>query len=78
MARIVRAPSWQVQTRSRRGRLQRLLIDHEPAPTPLHLMLQPSRLASLRIRAFVDYLVERWRSIDTLGTQSRTARSARS
>ncbi|WLA48383.1 LysR substrate-binding domain-containing protein [Bradyrhizobium elkanii] len=50
------------------GRLARLLIDHEPAPTPLHLMLQPSRLASPKIRAFVDYLVEQWGEIDALRT----------
>ncbi|KRR28859.1 hypothetical protein [Bradyrhizobium retamae] len=34
----------------------RLLADYKPAPAPLHLMLQPSRLASPKIRAFVDYL----------------------
>jgi hypothetical protein len=35
----------------------------------LHLMFQPSRLASPKIRAFVDYLVERWRSVDPFGAQ---------
>ncbi|WP_407149699.1 LysR family transcriptional regulator [Bradyrhizobium sp. ORS 86] len=63
-AGIVRAPSWQVQTDLANGRLKRLLIDHEPAPTPLHLTFQPSRLASPKIRAFVDYLVEQWGRID--------------
>ncbi|MHC2434123.1 LysR family transcriptional regulator [Bradyrhizobium sp. USDA 4451] len=63
-AGIVRVPSWQVQSDLLNGRLQRLLIDHEPAPTPLHLMLQPARLASPKIRAFVDYLVEQWGRID--------------
>jgi DNA-binding transcriptional LysR family regulator len=63
-AGIVRVPSWQVQSDLAAGRLQRLLIDHEPAPTPLHLMLQPSRLAAPKIRAFVDYLVEQWAEID--------------
>ena len=32
-------------------------------------MFQPSRLASPKIRAFVDYLVERWRGIDPFGAQ---------
>ncbi|MES5485679.1 LysR family transcriptional regulator [Bradyrhizobium sp. INPA03-11B] len=63
-AGIVRVPSWQVQSELASGRLRRLLLDHEPAPTPLHLMLQPSRLASPKIRAFVDYLVEQWGKID--------------
>ncbi|UGY06616.1 substrate binding domain-containing protein [Bradyrhizobium quebecense] len=69
-AGIVRAPSWQVQSDLTNGRLQRLLIDHEPAPTPLHLMLQPSRLASPKIRAFVDYLVEQWGKIDAVRASS--------
>ena len=55
---------------SRTARLQRLLIGHEPAPTPLHLMLQPSRLASPKIRAFVDYLVEQWGKIDVVRASS--------
>ncbi|MGF6312401.1 DNA-binding transcriptional LysR family regulator [Bradyrhizobium sp. i1.8.4] len=63
-AGIVRVPAWQVQSDLASGRLQRLLIDHEPAPTPLHLMLQPSRLAAPKIRAFVDYLVEQWGKMD--------------
>jgi DNA-binding transcriptional LysR family regulator len=69
-AGIVHVPSWQVQSDLTSGRLQRLLLDHEPAPTPLHLMLQPSRLASPKIRAFVDFLVEQWGKIDTFRTPS--------
>ena len=51
------------------GRLVRLLAEHEPAPAPLHLLFQPSRLASPEIRAFVDYLVERWHGADPFGTR---------
>ena len=69
-AGIVRVPSWQVQSDIASGRLQRLLIDQEPAPTPLHLMLQPSRLASPKIRAFVDFLVEQWGKIDAFRSPS--------
>lgn len=68
-AGIVRVPSWQAETDLAAGRLVRLLADYEPAPVPLHLMFQPSRLASPKIRAFVDYLVERWRGVDPFGTQ---------
>jgi DNA-binding transcriptional LysR family regulator len=63
-AGIVRVPSWQVEADLAAGHLVQLLPDYEPAPVPLHLMFQPSRLASPKIRAFVDYLVERWRSVD--------------
>ncbi|MCC8957539.1 LysR family transcriptional regulator [Bradyrhizobium sp. Pear77] len=69
-AGIVRVPSWQVQSDLASGRLQRLLIDHEPMPTPLHLMLQPARLASPKIKAFVDYLVEQWGQIDAVRAPS--------
>jgi DNA-binding transcriptional LysR family regulator len=68
-AGIVRVPSWQVEANLAAGHLVRLLADYEPAPVPLHLLFQPSRLASPKIRAFVDYLVERWRSVDPFGAQ---------
>jgi DNA-binding transcriptional LysR family regulator len=63
-AGIVRVPSWQVEADIAAGDLQRILLDYEPSPTPLHLLFQPSRLTSPKARIFVDYLVERWRSVD--------------
>ncbi|KJC40083.1 hypothetical protein UP09_23855 [Bradyrhizobium sp. LTSP885] len=64
-AGIQRVSSWQMQDGLVAGGLQRLLIDHELAPIPLHLISQPSRLASPNIRAIVDYLAERGSSLDT-------------
>ncbi|MBC9883654.1 LysR family transcriptional regulator [Bradyrhizobium sp. INPA01-394B] len=64
---IGRVPSWQVERQLAEGRLRRLLREHEPAPAPLHALYQPSRLGSAKIRAFVDFLVERWRGSDPLG-----------
>jgi DNA-binding transcriptional LysR family regulator len=55
-ASIVRVPSWQVETDLAAGRQVRLLAHYEPAPVPLHLMFQPSRLASPKIRAFSPIL----------------------
>jgi DNA-binding transcriptional LysR family regulator len=52
-------PSWRPRPTRPAGHPVRLLADYEPAPVPLHLMFQPSRLASPKIRAFVDYLIER-------------------
>lgn len=52
-------PSWRAEADLAAGLLVRLLADSEPTPVPLHLMFQPSRLASPKIRAFVDYLIER-------------------
>ena len=50
-AGIVRVPSWQAEADLAAGHLVRLLADDEPAPVPLHLMFQPSRLASPKIRS---------------------------
>ena len=69
-AGIVRVPSWQVEADIAAGGLQRILIDHEPPPTPINLLFQPSRLASPKARAFVDYLVERWRTANPFGARS--------
>jgi DNA-binding transcriptional LysR family regulator len=66
-AGIVRVPSWQVEAELAEGRLRRILRQHEPAPTPLHLLFQPSRLASPKTRAFADFLIEHWRSSDPFG-----------
>ncbi len=69
-AGLVRVPSWQVETDIADGALQRVLVDYEPKPTPLHLLFQPSRLTSPKSRVFVDYLVERWRAADPFGAHA--------
>jgi DNA-binding transcriptional LysR family regulator len=66
-AGIIRVPSWQVGADLAAGRLHRILVDHEPAPTPVHLLFQSSRLASPKIRVFVDYLVEQMRNAAPFG-----------
>lgn len=59
-AGIVRVPSWQVSEDIASGRLVRILEDHERPPVPVNILFQPSKLASPKIRVFVDYLVDRW------------------
>jgi DNA-binding transcriptional LysR family regulator len=59
-AGIVRAPSWQVADAIRAGDLQRILTTYELPATDVHLVFPPSRMASPRTRAFVDFLTERW------------------
>jgi DNA-binding transcriptional LysR family regulator len=61
-AGLVRVPSWQVMGEITAGHLQRVLQDCEPAPAPLHLLSQSSRLTSPKTRAFADYLTAQWRS----------------
>jgi DNA-binding transcriptional LysR family regulator len=45
------------------GRLQIMLADYEPPPSPIHLVYPTSRLLSAKVRAFVDTVVElaQWR-----------------
>lgn len=57
-AGIVRVPSWQVADDLAAGGLKRILTDYERPPTPVHAVFQPAKLASTKIRVFVDYLVE--------------------
>jgi hypothetical protein len=45
-AGIVQAPSWQVVTDIEIGHLRQFLAEHDPPPTPVHLVFQPTRLAS--------------------------------
>lgn len=75
-AGIARVPSWQVATEIEAGCLQRILTEHAYPPTPVHLLFQPSRLASPKTRMFVDYLVESWRS-EPFGANTRHAESVR-
>ncbi|MGY4285552.1 DNA-binding transcriptional LysR family regulator [Bradyrhizobium sp. LM2.7] len=63
-AGIVRVPSWQVEAELAEGRLRRILRKYEPTPTPLHLLFQPSRQASMKARALADFLIEHWRKRD--------------
>jgi hypothetical protein len=74
-AGIVRVPSWQAQAGLAAGHLARLFAGYEPAPVPLHLMFQPSRRASPKIRALVDDLVEHSRGVDPFGGPPRVDRN---
>jgi DNA-binding transcriptional LysR family regulator len=61
---LVLAPSWQVRPHLAAGRLLRVLADFETPATPIHALIVEGRSASAKIRAFVDYLAQRWRFTD--------------
>jgi DNA-binding transcriptional LysR family regulator len=63
---IARVLSYQVGAELRDGRLVRLLPEHEPAPIPIHVVHPEGRRASARVRAFVDFAVERLRAEPSL------------
>jgi DNA-binding transcriptional LysR family regulator len=71
-AGIVRGPPRQSEADLAAGRPVHVLVDGEPAPTPLHLMFQPSRLPSPRIRNLRPLRCQRWRSLDPSDLQSST------
>ena len=66
---LVRVPSWQVMNEINAGILRRVLQDYEPPAAPLHLLSQPSRLASPKTRVFADYLTTQWRSNESFITR---------
>lgn len=63
---IVRALSYQVASEVRAGKLEIILPDHEPAPLPIHVVHASGDRPPARVRAFVDFAVERLRRDERL------------
>ena len=63
---IGRHLSYQVTDQLADGSLVRLLPDYEPAPLPVHLVMQSGRYLPPRLRALVDFLVERLSALPVL------------
>ncbi|MDC0685825.1 LysR family transcriptional regulator [Sorangium atrum] len=59
---FARVLSYQIGPELRAGRLSIVLAAHEPPPVPIHVVHLEGRRAAARVRAFVDFLVERLRS----------------
>jgi DNA-binding transcriptional LysR family regulator len=59
---VVRLLSYQIEREVRDGRLVILLPEDEPPPLPVHLIVPEGRLAVAKVRAFVDFTVERLRA----------------
>jgi DNA-binding transcriptional LysR family regulator len=58
---LTRALSYQVAADVEAGRLRILLADFEPEPIPVHVVYAAGRKAPAKVRAFVDFAVERLR-----------------
>jgi DNA-binding transcriptional LysR family regulator len=63
---IARALSYQVEPDLRAGVLRRLLVDYEPEPAPVHLVMRSSRHMAPRLRAFVDFAVQEFAALDVI------------
>ena len=59
---MARTLSYQVAPHVADGRLQIVLRDFEPKPLPIHVVHQEGRRASAKLRAFVDFIVDRIRA----------------
>lgn len=58
---ISRLLSYQIVPHLRDGTLQSILRAFEAPPIPVHVVHQEGRMVSAKVRAFVDYMVERLR-----------------
>jgi DNA-binding transcriptional LysR family regulator len=58
---LARALSYQVAEHVKHGRLRIVMADHEPPPIPVQVVHADGRRASAKVRAFVDFAVERLR-----------------
>jgi DNA-binding transcriptional LysR family regulator len=65
-AGFVRALSYQVAPQLSGGTLEIVLADYEEPPLPIHIVHIAGRRASARLRAFVDFAVERLRADPSL------------
>ncbi len=59
---ITRLLSYQVSPQVNDGSLQIILEAFEPEPIPIHILHREGRLASARVRSFIDYIAEQLRA----------------
>ncbi|WP_211443157.1 LysR family transcriptional regulator [Collimonas humicola] len=59
---VTRLLSYQIAPYLDSGQLQIVLAEHQPACVPIHVLHREGRLASAKVRRFVDLLVESLRS----------------
>jgi DNA-binding transcriptional LysR family regulator len=71
---ISRLLSYQIAPRIADGTVVPLLEAFEPPPQPVHVIHQEGRLASAKIRSFVDFMVERLRADPSINQPTRLKR----
>lgn len=59
---VTRVLSYQIARELQSGELAVILPEFEPPPLPIHVVHREGRRAAARVRAFVDYTVERLRT----------------
>jgi DNA-binding transcriptional LysR family regulator len=74
-AGIVLAQSWQIRDHVRAGRLKVLLDDWQTPEVAIQALYPSARHLSPKVRAFVDFLAERWRG-EAFGRYDQAADAA--
>jgi DNA-binding transcriptional LysR family regulator len=64
---VARVLSYQIAPELRSGKLQIVLAEFEPPPIPISVVYAEGRRAAAKVRAFVDFAVERLRADRSLG-----------
>lgn len=67
---LTRLLSYQVAEQLQAGTLQILLANFEPEPQPIHVVHRQGRQAPQRVRAFLDFVIERLRGDSSLGYEA--------
>jgi DNA-binding transcriptional LysR family regulator len=65
---ISRLLSYQIAPFMTDGQLQPILTDYEPPALPVHIVHQEGRMVSAKVRAFVDFMVNRLRADPAFNT----------
>lgn len=65
---LARAMRYQVDADVRAGRLNIVLAEFEPEPIPVHLVHVAGRMAPAKLRAFIDFAVDRLRAEPVLNS----------
>lgn len=68
---VTRALSYQVADEVQASRLRIVLAGYEPAPAPVHLVFAAGRKVPAKLRAFIDFAVERLRREPVLWEDER-------
>ncbi|MEM7017411.1 MAG: LysR family transcriptional regulator [Pseudomonadota bacterium] len=63
---LTRLLSYQVASEVSEGKLNLVLSSFEPQPSPIHIVHREGRVQSAKVRAFVDLMVEHFRSDKTI------------
>lgn len=65
---ITRVISYQVAEALKQGTLQTALAHYEQAPIPIHIIHREGRMASNKVRCFIDLIAQKFRQDARLNT----------